>query len=240
MKTILKLILPILIALISMYFSGCIKERIVGNGNVINENRSSAAFSRIISSGDFLVTVVPDSVTSIKVEAESNIVPYVNTGVNGNTVIIDFDAGVNIHEHSPIKVTLHTLHSEYLELQGSGNITSGNFTEDDVQLYLSGSGNIMSSFIANTISAGISGSGGITLEGKARQATMYISGSGNISSLHLIQDICNASIAGSGNVYINVIRKINATISGSGSIFYLGNPSVESNISGSGKVVKYQ
>ena len=233
-------ILPLIIAVISFSLTGCFKDRIEGNGNVITEDRTSTDFSRVISRGDFIVTVVPDSVAGIRIEAESNIIPYIRTSVSGNTIIIDVENGINIREHSAIKVTLHTLHAEYLELQGSGSISAGHFSEDDVQIYLSGSGNIGSSFTANKISANISGSGSIALDGTAQQTTMHISGSGSINSLNLIQHTCNVSISGSGNVYVNVLQDLSATISGSGSVYYMGNPVVESHISGSGKVVKYK
>jgi hypothetical protein len=239
MKTKVKHFLPILVAAISINLLGCSKERINGNGNVINENRASSDFKRIISKGDFLVNVVPDSVTSIKVEAESNIIPYVNTNINGNTIIIDFDNDVNIHKHSTIRVTLHTTHAEYFELQGSGSLTSGNFSEAAVELYLSGSGDIVSSFNANTLKASVTGSGSISLNGEANETSMHVSGSGNIKAFNLLQSICNASISGSGDIYINVLQKLIATISGSGSVYYTGNPEVEAHISGSGKTEKY-
>jgi hypothetical protein len=239
MKTISKLTLPVIIASISLNLAACSKERINGNGNVISETRGTSDFSRIVSRGEFIVTIVPDSVTSARVEAESNIIPYVNTSVNGSTIIIDFDDNVNIHEHSAIRVILHTPHAEYLELQGSGSITNGNFSEDGVEICLSGSGDITSSFNSNSLSASISGSGSITLEGLAHQTSMHVSGSGNIRALNLTQDICNASISGSGDIYVNVTQKIVATISGSGSVYYTGDPLVESHISGSGKVEKY-
>jgi hypothetical protein len=239
MKTKVKLFLLILVAAISINLVGCSKERINGNGNVLSENRASADFSRIISRGDFLVNVVPDSVTSINVQAESNIIPYINTNVNGNTISIDFDNDVNIHEHSPIRVTLHTPHAEYFELQGSGSLSSGQFSEEAVELYLSGSGDIVSSFNSNSLKASISGSGSITLNGEASETNLHVSGSGNIKALNLIQNICSASISGSGDIYVNVIQKLVATISGSGSVYYVGDPSVETHISGSGKAEKY-
>jgi hypothetical protein len=239
MKVNRKYILPFILALTAVSLTGCFKERIEGNGNVTTENRTGSGFSRIISEGEFQVTVIYDSVAKIQVEAESNIIPYVRTSVSGNTIRIDFDNGVNIREHSTVKVTLYTLHAEYLELNGSGSIIAGHFNEDDVQLYLSGSGNIMSSFVANSINANISGSGSITADGTAQQTSLHISGSGNIHSLGLIQQKCTTTISGSGNIYVNVIENLVATISGSGSVYYTGNPALETHISGSGKVVRY-
>jgi len=235
----MKQIILISIALVSVFLAGCSKDRIVGNGNVITENRSVSSFSRVISRGDIVVTVVPDSITGVTVKAESNIIPYVNTTVNGNTVIIDFDNDVNIREHSDVRVTLHTANAEYLELQGSGSIASGDFGDEAAELYLSGSGTIEASYHTNSLKASISGSGNIALNGSAYQTTLHISGSGNIRALNLVQNTCNASISGSGNIYVNVLQKIVADISGSGCVYYTGNPSIESSISGSGNVSRY-
>jgi hypothetical protein len=239
MKTISKYILPIAIASLSLFNISCSKERINGNGNVITEIRTASEFSRVISRGDFLVTVVPDSITSVKVEAESNIIPYLNTHISGNTIIIDFDNDVNVHEHSPIRITLYTPDCDYLELQGSGTINSGAFSEDDIEIYLSGSGDISASCNTNSLSASISGSGNIELNGSAYETKMHVSGSGNIRAMNLTQEICNLSISGSGNIYVKVLQKITASISGSGCVYYSGNPTIESYITGSGRVEKY-
>jgi len=69
MKTNLKYILPVVLALASFSITVCSKERIAGNGNLISENRNASAFSRIISRGDIYINIIPDSVNSITVEA---------------------------------------------------------------------------------------------------------------------------------------------------------------------------
>jgi hypothetical protein len=247
MKTIQKpvaIVTSSLLILISalilvLMLSSCSFERIEGNYNVIDEDRQAQPFDELISSGSFRVYLTPDSVTSIQVTAESNILPYLYTISDGTTLRIGFKNGYNIRENFPVAVYLHSPHINTIHMQGSGILECKGFTEDRVELDLSGSGSIEGDFVANTMNADISGSGTITLTGIAKTTDLSISGSGNIRSLELSQTTCVSSISGSGDIYTNVRDHLQASISGSGCVYYQGDPEVDSHVSGSGKVKKY-
>ena len=83
----------------------------------------------------------------------------------------------------------------------------------------------------------LSGSGSIELEGSGAEVYARISGSGKIRADDLKVEVLEASISGSGSIYMTVAEEIDASISGSGNVYYDGDPDrVHSNSSGSGKV----
>ncbi|MBK7175354.1 MAG: DUF2807 domain-containing protein [Bacteroidales bacterium] len=233
------LIILIISIFVILFLSGCVYERIEGNYDLDTENRTEEPFTEIISNGSFRVFVIPDSVTSISVKAESNILPYLYTISDGETLRIGFKNGYNIHENYPVEVFIHTPSVKSLRLQGSGRVECLGFSESSVELDLSGSGNIEADFEAIHVDAAISGSGNIHLSGSADNSDMRISGSGKIHALDFTQKNCNAFVSGSGDIYTDVIDQLDAHISGSGCVYYTGDPDVDTNITGSGKVRRY-
>ena len=91
MKTRIRigLIIPALCAL-TFYscesgFWNCLR----GNGVPADETRDLKTFDGFVSEGAFDILVIPDSVFTVKIEADQNIVPFIRTRVSGNKLIID-------------------------------------------------------------------------------------------------------------------------------------------------------
>jgi hypothetical protein len=231
----------ILLALIALILSmsGCMSERIEGNGDLISQDRPTQPFSEVVSQGSFSVVIIPADNTRVVVKAESNILPYLYTTSDGTTMTIGYKNDYNIHEHYPVEVILYTPVFSSARLSGSGTIECSGFEPVNLNLEISGSGNITADFHTENLMAAISGSGNMNLSGTATNSTLNVSGSGNLNSLELEQQYCIAGVSGSGNITTSVIKKLDAVISGSGSIYYVGNPAITNHINGSGKVIKY-
>lgn len=226
-----------------------------GNGDVETTTRQMFSFNAINSQSFFNVYIEQDSVYQVIVQAESNLLPYIQTAVNGNTLIIDSDA--NIHANYPINVYVKTPTLNSVELSGSGNIQNDTIVTSNYAVDINGSGNISGSVIATSVNLEISGSGNINyfvnaqatqtkisgsgdlnLSGTSLNGNHLISGSGQINAYSFLENYVQATISGSGNMYISVSDQLTANISGSGSIFYVGNPALNIHITGSGSVIK--
>ena len=227
------------IILLMLTTTSCIRERIEGNYDLQTEERNSGSFTGVESKGSFRVEIIPDDDTWIEVKAESNVIPYIETWTNGNTLIVEYRHGYNIREHYPVEVFLHTPDLESISLSGSGRVVSGSFDTPRADIRISGSGSIDCAFETDHLEAAVSGSGNLMISGTATDTELRISGSGNIQSLDLLQYNCSANISGSGNIKASVSHSLDARISGSGCVYYIGDPVVSSHISGSGRVVKY-
>jgi hypothetical protein len=143
----------------------------------------------------------------------------------------------SLRVNDPIEIYITTPVLNGVTLSGSGLIETGRFPSDDFRITLSGSGNIDTQISADKMKANVSGSGTIYIEGDAFESEFVISGSGIIKSYDLEQNICQAIISGSGDMYVNVSEAIDARISGSGRVNYINYPVVHTSISGSGRVV---
>jgi len=121
-----------------------------------------------------------------------------------------------------------------LNISGVGKIT-GAFECSDFSATISGSADINSRLICNSLKAGISGSGKITLAGETKDLDITVSGSGDFIGHELCANNAALQISGSANINIWVMDYLKANVSGSGLVRYRGNPKIEYRASGSGR-----
>jgi len=220
----------------SEFFWDCLD----GNGRSSSVRRVVGDFSSVTSYGNFVVNVSKGDTKSVSVEADENLLPYIETNIRGNTLILETTDNRCIKSSNQIFIDIVTPEIYELKMAGSGVIYCDDVITDDLKYVLEGSGEIKSSgIIVDNIQAILSGSGEISIEGTALQTDFMISGSGNIRTLNLETDNCIATITGSGNIYTYVNDLLNVLISGSGNVVYKGDPEKTVTITGSGRVIRY-
>jgi len=237
-----KLILPVLM-LMSFNIYAQIWKSIKGDGNIKNETRQLSEFASLSARGPIDVEINNGTSNTIKVEADENFLPYIETKVENGKLTIQSKNNINLKSNSKIVVYVSMNKIKALQLSGSGNITgSGNFTnEDETDISVSGSGKIkLNSVSFNELALNVSGSGNIDLKnGTAGNVKVAISGSGNIDCSGVSSENVDVKISGSGNARVNANKSIAANISGSGNIFYIGKATnISTKVVGSGKVIK--
>lgn len=254
MKTRTSILFLFAASLLIMASCGKSAVRINGNGNVASETRALASFNIVENEGSFDVYIIQDSVSEVTIEAESNLIGYIRTEVQGST--LNIYTKENLKTHHPIKLYIKTPNVNSVRLSGSGLIDLGTITTDNMEVVLSGSGDIRGTVFADYLELGINGSGSANMSlncidvqtsisgsgdmyfsGEAETAHFNISGSGSIKAYELALQNCYADISGSGDMYVSASELLDIKISGSGSIYYIGNPEIETNISGSGSVI---
>ncbi len=218
--------------------TSCIEEfNIRGNGIEATEARAISMFSKVRTSGDFDVQITRGDEFEVLVTAEENILPYIETTVSNNTLLIDIKGIHNVKNRLPMNVFVTLPELTSVKQSGSGSIVTDFFPGEKMELSLSGSGSISTSVDVNYVEADISGSGWIFVTGDANESDLSISGSGNIDCSEMTVNYCDANISGSGNMQVKAVKTIKAKISGSGNVYYTGNPVTELNVSGSGKII---
>ena len=90
--------LPLLLAAgVLAAFSQVRNERIKGNGNVKQESRNATAFTDISTSGAYKVVLEQGNTHSIRVEAEDNLLPYIETAISGGELKIHTKTGPRLN-----------------------------------------------------------------------------------------------------------------------------------------------
>ena len=191
----------------------------------------------------------------VEVEGQDNVIDQLNTDVVSRTWNIRFKKSIRNAKGLNIYISMPELENVYLS--GSGNIKGSSTFDgsDEMELTISGSGNLSLALKAEEVEATIHGSGDMDLEVEAEELSAKISGSGDIDLSGSVDEFegrisgsgdidaksfqskeADISISGSGSCTIRVREELNSSISGSGDVRYYGNPSVNSKGHGSGKV----
>ncbi|MBI3133461.1 MAG: DUF2807 domain-containing protein [Bacteroidetes bacterium] len=213
------------------------------NGNIITEQRTTDHFDGIDLRIGADVYVEQSATYSVSITASENLMAIIKTEVHGTTLCIDTKKNKCINGDDDIAVYITAPELRKLEISGSGDIISKtNFIASDLEMNISGSGNItLDSLQTTNYAINISGSGNVKLAG-AQTATSqitHISGSGDINTLNLPTSNCDIHISGSGKAQVWAISTLKADISGSGDVIYKGNPVITASASGSGEVRPY-
>ena len=238
-----KLVLLALLATSFVNAQDWFGEKVKGNGKEISEKRNTSEYDIISVSGPMDMTLIAGKEGDLTLLGEENLLPYIKTEVDGNTLKIFVEKKINLRPSSNKKLIITVPFDKIskLSLAGSGDIMSKDvITGDSFEVRLAGSGNINMEVNATNLEAAIAGSGDIIIKGKATNLEAKISGSGDIKCENVVSENATASISGSGDIKVNCNKKLTGRISGSGDIRYKGKPeSVDKKVSGSGEVSSF-
>jgi hypothetical protein len=243
--------------------SSCLKNLLCerGNGIAATEVRRTGVFNKIENSTSIDIIYKRSDTTGITIKADENLLDYIITETNNNTLEIrtrdgntclDFDSRPVITITSPGLESIFvsgsgtfvademTGNNVSVKMSGSGDLSTDKITCTELTVTLSGSGNMD---INNCTSVNsdiyLSGSGSISVSGLSEGAGLRISGSGKIYAANWMLSSADAIISGSGDIFTNVEKTLTALISGSGNIYLKGDPIINQTISGSGRIIKY-
>ena len=234
---------PVAFFIIAFAISSCHfmnGKRVNGNGVSASQDRSLGGFHSVSAMGSMDVIVSQAATSSIKIEADQNLLEFIETRNNGGTIEIYTKEGYNLDPKSGIKVYAAAPSFNKIEVSGSGKINStGKITGTSaLNTVISGSGDINIEADAPKISTHISGSGSSKIKGNTKDFSAHISGSGDVHCFDLLSENTEIDIAGGGNAEVYASKTLDIDIAGSGDVRYRGNPSVKQNISGSGVIKK--
>jgi hypothetical protein len=220
----------------------------------ITEERSVDAFHSVDLRTVGSITLSQGDAHSLVIRGKASVLKKLNTEVRDGVLVISSKRPITTADTPEISIEMKTV--RLLRISGSGDIEgTGRILSSDLNLAISGSGDMdlelkaekleskvsgsgdMSLDIeALTVMTKISGSGDVEMAGKAEELSVKISGSGTLEA-HGLQTM-NAAIriSGSGNCTVNVRDRLDVDISGSGDVVYAGNPKVNLSGSGSGSV----
>lgn len=192
MKKIITAAMAILIACTS-----CKKDLLIGNGTVATELRSATGFTQVNVSGKTGITINYGTTFKVEVKAYRNLIPALETKVNGEVLTIGYKSGTSVsNDNSEVFITMPLLTKFSTTGDSKININSG--TADHLEARVTGASKI----------EGL----GFT----ARNADITIEGTGTAS--FAVVDTLKAKITGSGIIYYRGNPSVSSIIVGNGKV----------------------
>lgn len=241
MKTFFKYVVPatFLVSLVVLLasFTNSRTERIRGNGQMKTESRTAGNFDKISTGGVYNIELQQGNTNSIQVEAEENLLPYIETRISGSELEVTTRNGVNIDPTK--KIIVHVTIQQVKRLSASGACSytgKGPIKSDNLKLVFSGATHADLELNAGELEVGMSGASRVDLKGSCDRVAYKASGAANIDALDFQTREAEIGISGSGEAKVAVEKKLNVNVSGVGKVRYKGNPTVNQSVSGMGNV----
>jgi hypothetical protein len=198
----IKIILS-LIFLVSLTFISCSSSSIKGSGTAVNEERKIDYVSKVVVKGNFKVDITCGETTNLKVEAEDNILPLIETKVEDEKLTIKSLQNLTNLREIRIVLTTHTLTE--LDCEGKNTITIKGLNSDDFDL-------------------NIDGENEVAVEGKVDNFSTTIDGESKLLAKDLLTKFTQINLYGEGKAEINARKSLKAKVKGAGSVDYYGDP----------------
>lgn len=193
-----------------------LNNSVEGSGNIVTENRPVEDFSAVDVGGVFRVEITAGKEFSVNVEADDNLLPLIQTSVNGDTLEISTDERLSSDKPILIRVTARDINE--IKASGAASVSILGVKNDELRIDLSGASDLTAAGETGTLNAEISGASVI----KARQ---------------LSSESVGVDASGASRAYVSASKELTAEASGASSVAYAGNPeNVEKHVSGASSI----
>ena len=215
-------------------------ERVKGSGHVITENRTASGFNNVDISGAIDVYVKQDSVSSVKVEADDNILEYIQVHSDGSTLEIYTENNIRLKPTNKIKVYISNPQYKEIQVSGASTIRCENeiTSADAIDIGLSGASDGRLELNAPKISVHLTGASNTSIKGKTKDFEGSASGASEIRGFDLLSENADVDASGASHIEIFASVRINGQSSGASSVNYKGNAQSSVEKSGASSVNK--
>ncbi|MDH3539687.1 MAG: DUF2807 domain-containing protein [Acidimicrobiia bacterium] len=215
-------------------------ERISGSGTVVVEDRAVGDLDAVslFSSGRIIITQGSD--TSLSVEADDNLLAYIQTDVRGGTLEIGAERdgrSYNLDPSDEIIYRLGVADLSQIEVFGAGTVEVGPLTLDTLDVRVMGSADVtLDALTADRLDIEVPGSADLRLSGVVPEQTIRWMGAGTYDGTELQSESAEVDMLGAASIDLWVTDSLDVTITGAGTVRYYGTPSVDQTVTGVGSV----
>jgi hypothetical protein len=216
-----------------------ISPSVSGSGNVISQTREISGFDSIKVEYPAQIFISQGNAESIKIEAEDNILPGLQTTISGRLLDIYYkdDEGIKVNPTQNVKITIVVNDLKEIQFDSAGELIFEGLETDKLEVTVNGAGNIkLNEITVNNIYVNLRGAGSMSTSGTAENLHLTISGFGSFNAGELHSQVANVNLSGAGSATLWVDETLNATISGAGSINYYGDAKVTRSVTGVGDI----
>lgn len=210
-----------------------------GSGVMKTETREVQNFHAIEVSYPADVFISQGAAESLKVEADDNLLPGLQTRVRNGTLEIFYkvEDGNVVRPSKPVKITIVVKDLDEMDFESAGSIKLTGIETDALSISVSGAGDLnLEQLAVKDLSVNLSGAGSISASGTTDTLEVNISGFGDFKGKELGSRVAHIDISGAGSASVRVEEELEAQISGAGSVDYYGSPAVTKQISGVGNI----
>jgi len=211
---------------------------IVGSGFTIEEERDVAEFNSISTSSGINIILEQSDKQSVKIEAEENILPFIETNVRAGELIVKFSSGMLFMQtNKPVNCYISANDINSIKLSSSAALSCDDLNSDELSINMSSSASAQVNAEVKYLKINMSSSAILKISGEALKQDVSVSSSAKYLAEDLKSSECFVKSSSSAQAFINVSDELNAEASSSGQIKYTGSPNIISSISSAGSII---
>jgi hypothetical protein len=211
-----------------------------GSGDVVEEPREVGSFTAVELATLGTMHIDVGEREDLRVEAEDNLLEYIESDVRNGRLRIDTQANVNLRSTRQVNYYVTVTDLDTIIISSSGDIRVPDLEAERFSVTSGSSGDLeMGDLIADAVAISLGSSGDLRMENvEAETLTVDITSSGDVTMGELYASTLEVHITGSGNLDIagGEVGEQDITISSSGDYTARDLESVEAEVhlSGSG------
>jgi hypothetical protein len=226
--------------LIAISAVGCIHSQ-RGNGVPGSDVRTLTGFDSIAVADSIHATIGSGPWSSLVLTGDENLLPLVETVVEGNGLVVRVRPFLVLEPTLPLKMTLTLPTLVGVAASGAATLSAETAPSDRFNADASGDASIDVHGLAAT-STTIAASGGATVNLSGRSGTLSVDASGGAHVLTETVSATDATVAASGDaeVEVDVSQSLSASLSGGSQLRVWGQPRTRRVDSSGGATIQYQ
>lgn len=209
-----------------------------GSGNIVTEKRNTGSFNGIIVGGGFDVEL-RNGATEVTVEADDNIIKYIETTVENGQLKIRFGDNFSLHDaHMKIYISSPEINS--IKASASANVDAKDILKSgkSIRFQSSSGSEIQAAVDAPEITVDASSGGEIKLRGRTKDVTVEGSSGADIKAKELLAESSRVTASSGATVSVYASVSLDVTASSGANVHYQGGANVKQSVSSGGEVDK--
>lgn len=199
---------------------------IVGSGREMEDERSVASFQSVRVANGLKATVIIGEAQSVVVKGDDNIVPELQTVVEGGALIVKMPDRVTFSSSIGVGVTVTVPSLTGLQASGGSVVTASEIEAERFSLTASGGSVVSYTGTSNRLEVDASGGSVLTLVGETDELVLSSSGGSVHKGKALDSRIAEVSASGGSSLTLAISERLKLSLSGGSVLRVKGRPEV--------------
>lgn len=231
-----------------------------GSGRVTAEDRTVRGVDAVTLNTSGKLFIEKGEAESLRIEADDNLLPYLQIFVRGGELTIQRSKTANLHFSQPPRYYLTAKNLNAINIFSSGDVEAPDLEADNFSITVSSSGDLrmgnlktgllkadlnssgdvfMGLLTADRLEATLNSSGDLRISGgSVGKQNVSLNSSGDYGAQDLDSVETAISLNSSGDASVRVRDRLDANLNSSGDLHYRGSPSLNLNRNSSGNIVR--
>lgn len=202
-------------------------DKIKPSGNLLTVERDVAEFNAIVVAGGISATVTMGEEPSLKITADDNVLPYIETFVKDGALNVRVKRHTSFRGNPTLRVAIGAVELSKCSASGGSSFKFVNqLTAPGLSIDLSGGSRYTGSVEAGEVNVVLSGGSFMETAGTATLLNLECSGGSVFGSFSFAADEVTANLSGGSRATLTVNEKLTAKASGGSTFLYRGNPPI--------------